>query len=181
MSFVLIAFGHVDPRWLHDLCTQVTLRLKWPGEVSASTLRIPLRAYHLLRRQYRSSQLLNRIRHFIRQQDLQSHTVIGVTDVDLYAPSRTFVFGEAEHPGSAAIVSVYRLRQDADGRDVSPSRLFERAMKEVIHELGHTQGLSHCPDARCVMASSITSRDIDRKNASLCSQCAVHLPTSPRV
>jgi archaemetzincin len=49
--------------------------------------------------------------------------------------------------------------------------LMERFKKEVIHELGHTFGLVHCPGPTCVMRSSTYVEDIDQKNSSLCIKC----------
>jgi archaemetzincin len=48
----------------------------------------------------------------------------------------------------------------------------ERAIKEAIHELGHTFGLKHCPDWRCVMASTHAAERLDVKSADFCAACA---------
>ena len=42
--------------------------------------------------------------------------VLGITDVDLFIPVLTFVFGEAQVGGSAAVVSTARLRLTYDDR-----------------------------------------------------------------
>ncbi|MEA2005134.1 MAG: hypothetical protein U9O50_02570 [Acidobacteriota bacterium] len=42
---------------------------------------------------------------------------------------------------------------------------------EAVHELGHTYGLSHCPDAKCVMHFSNSLLDTDKKSASFCTHC----------
>ena len=47
----------------------------------------------------------------------------------------------------------------------------QRLEKEVVHELGHTFGLRHCVDYRCVMYSSPAVEDIDVKNATFCASC----------
>lgn len=92
--------------------------------------------------------------------------LLAVTDVDLFVPVLTFVFGEAQLGGHAAIVSTARLMAD-DG----PSLLRARLAKEAVHELGHTFGLTHCPDHGCAMARSATLFDVDRKNPWLCPDC----------
>jgi archaemetzincin len=46
-----------------------------------------------------------------------------------------------------------------------------RALKEAVHELGHTLGLVHCPEAGCVMHFSNTLADTDCKSHRLCAMC----------
>jgi archaemetzincin len=91
--------------------------------------------------------------------------VIGVTDVDLFIPILTFVFGEAQLDGAAAVVSTHRL---AEGR---ASGSLARLIKECVHELGHTFGLVHCGTPGCVMSRSPNVRAIDAKGARLCPVC----------
>ena len=47
----------------------------------------------------------------------------------------------------------------------------ERLRKEAVHELGHTFGLRHCDDWRCVMASSHAVERLDVKSAEFCARC----------
>ncbi|MBW2652768.1 MAG: hypothetical protein JRC57_06760, partial [Deltaproteobacteria bacterium] len=46
-----------------------------------------------------------------------------------------------------------------------------RVEKEVIHELTHTFGLTHCGDVNCVMRASHTIGDTDIKSDQLCKFC----------
>jgi archaemetzincin len=43
--------------------------------------------------------------------------------------------------------------------------------KEALHELGHTQGLRHCDNWRCAMASSHAVERLDLKEAQYCRHC----------
>lgn len=97
--------------------------------------------------------------------------LLGVTEADLYVPVLTFVFGEAQMPGRAALVSLHRLREEFYGLPPNPPQLDERLLKEALHELGHTQGLRHCGDWRCVMASSHAVEKLDVKDAEFCASC----------
>jgi archaemetzincin len=97
--------------------------------------------------------------------------VLAITAADLYVPVLTFVFGEAQLAGNCAIVSTHRLREEAYGLPADPALLTERLRKEAVHELGHTFGLRHCQDWRCVMASSHSVELVDTKTAEFCSTC----------
>jgi len=94
--------------------------------------------------------------------------LIGITDVDLFIPVLTFVFGEAQLGGRAAVVSTARLREPT-GVPVLRSRL----LKETVHELGHTFGLVHCASPACVMARSASIVAVDVKSDRLCGDCRV--------
>ncbi|MGB9609821.1 MAG: hypothetical protein ACPL7M_02520 [Bryobacteraceae bacterium] len=98
--------------------------------------------------------------------------IVGVTTLDLFVPVFTFVFGEAQAPGPAAVISVHRLREEFYGLPPNPELLLERLMKELLHELGHTRGLRHCADWRCVMSSAHTVERIDVRQAAFCADCA---------
>lgn len=102
--------------------------------------------------------------------------LLGLTDVDLFIPVLTFVFGEAQLGGSAAVVSVARLRHPSD-----PDLTAHRAARESVHELGHTFGLLHCSGLEgsgrralpCVMSRSASVRAVDAKSSRLCADCRV--------
>ena len=97
--------------------------------------------------------------------------LLGVTSLDLYIPTLTFVFGEAQLHGPCALVSTHRLRQEFYGLPPDPRLAAERLLKEAVHELGHTLGLRHCDDYRCAMAPSHGVEWIDLKSSRLCPDC----------
>jgi predicted Zn-dependent protease len=97
--------------------------------------------------------------------------LVGVTDVDLYIPILSFVFGEAQLGGHIAVVSYHRLHQQFYGLPRDDSLLRERLVKEAIHEAGHTRGLTHCDDYDCVMAASHAVEWLDLKGAGFCASC----------
>jgi hypothetical protein len=68
--------------------------------------------------------------------------------------------------------------QEFYGLPADPQILAERLLKESLHELGHTVGLHHCPDYRCVMGSAHAVERIDLKLAEFCAACATALPGS---
>lgn len=123
-------------------------------------------AYNPERKQYLSSKLLASLRGAT-----DGGKVVGLVDVDLYVPRLNFVFGEADVASGTAIVSLYRLRQDYYGLAPDKALLLERATKEIVHELGHTFGLGHCANNKCVMHFSNSLADTDLKETWFCSMC----------
>jgi archaemetzincin len=136
----------------------------------------PERAYDASRGQYASTTLL---RLLLEDPVPEAGRVLGVSGVDLFVPVLSYVFGEAQLDGRAAVVSLHRLEPTAYGLPADPARLAERLRKEAIHELGHTYGLLHCDEARCVMRSSTYVEEIDLKDAVFCGACRAIVDRSP--
>ncbi|MHB8873424.1 MAG: archaemetzincin family Zn-dependent metalloprotease [Myxococcaceae bacterium] len=95
---------------------------------------------------------------------------LAITDVDLFIPVLTYVFGEAQLAGPGAVVSTARLSPEP-GTFAPAGAAKGRLVKECVHELGHTFGLTHCDDRGCVMTRSINLREVDEKRAGLCRNC----------
>ena len=131
-------------------------------------------AYDASRKQSNSTALLAQI---LRQEAGSGDKRIAVVDIDLFVPILTFVFGEAQLNGSAAIVSTYRLSNQFYGLARDPRLLLQRLEKEIIHELGHTFGLLHCHQFECVMRSSTYVEEIDLKKPFPCAECGELIPS----
>ena len=125
-------------------------------------------AYDQRREQYLASALLTQLEASGAAED---EKVLGIVDTDLYAPRLNFVFGQADILSGIAIISLDRLRQEYYGLPSDKTLFLDRITKEAIHELGHTFGLGHCPDSRCIMHFSNSLADTDWKQAAFCSQC----------
>jgi archaemetzincin len=97
-----------------------------------------------------------------------AYRVLGLTDMDLFIPVLTFVYGEAQLGGRVAVVSTARLADGAGGVPLAPG---SRLVKEAVHEMGHTFGLLHCDTAACAMRRSVNEAAIDAKRAQLCATC----------
>jgi archaemetzincin len=164
----LLSVGDVGRSHLELLAEELAWRLRVACSILAPSLD-PSCAFNPLRGQYHSTELL---KHLNQYASAESWRVLGVADVDLYIPILTYVFGEAQLRAPCAVVSMHRLRQEFYGMPNDPQILADRLLKESLHELGHTQGLRHCPDYRCVMSSSYAVENIDLKLAEFCPSCA---------
>jgi archaemetzincin len=138
----------------------VDLRREEVNATLVDPVALPASAYDRGRGQFRAERLLGAVR------EIDGRRVLGVTARDVYAGGLNFAFGIADSPGRAAVISLFRLHIGADGV------LFRaRALKEAVHELGHTLGLGHCPNPECVMHFSNSLADTDRKTSRLCPTC----------
>jgi archaemetzincin len=124
--------------------------------------------YEPVRNQYNSSGLLLQL---INDPPPETLKILGVTELDVFIPIFTFLFGEAQLNGIGALVSTHRLRNQFYGIPEDKELLKNRLLKEAIHELGHTFGLIHCFTLKCVMNSSTYVEEIDQKSISFCRLC----------
>ncbi|MBI5419924.1 MAG: archaemetzincin family Zn-dependent metalloprotease [Deltaproteobacteria bacterium] len=129
---------------------------------------VPPESYDAGRNQYYSTKIL---KEMLKEVPEDAFKILGVTDKDLCIPILTYVFGEAQLGGTAAVVSLARLRQEHYGAAPDRPLLLSRLRKESLHELGHTFGLIHCPSRDCVMYLSNTVAEVDGKGRTFCRAC----------
>jgi archaemetzincin len=164
----VLPIGDVDRGLLDGLCAELSAGLHAQCEAIETFYFDPEPARHPERGQYYSTELLARLKG-VRAP--AAWRLLGLTLHDLYIPTLTFVFGEAQLEGYCAIVSLFRLRQEFYGLPPNPRLLQERLLKEAVHELGHTLKLRHCDDYRCAMAPSHSVEWVDLKGANFCPAC----------
>jgi archaemetzincin len=129
----------------------------------------PESSFDASRGQYRASLLLKSLLSDPHEEP--ASRVLGVVGVDLFTPVLTYVFGEAQLRGRAAVVSSHRLRNEIYGLPADEGLLFDRLHKEAMHELGHTYGLLHCANPECVMRASSYAEEIELKRPRFCEGC----------
>ena len=164
----LLPIGDVNLRALEQLGPLLAQQFHVAWDIVQPGLD-PQFAYHAERQQYHSTELLARMHRYLGP---ECWRLLGITSHDLYIPILTFVFGEAQMAGPAAVVSTHRLRQEFYGLAPDQNLHGERLLKEAVHELGHTLDLRHCEDYRCAMAASHAVEWIDLKESGLCPACS---------
>jgi archaemetzincin len=125
-------------------------------------------SYSPERKQYYSTKI---IESALNKTGYADGKVLMITELDLYVPVLTFIFGEAQFKGKHSVVSVCRLHEEFYTGHTNEELFYERTKKEVLHELGHNFGLLHCFDWDCVMHSSNGIEEVDIKGGFYCKSC----------
>ena len=162
----LIPMGNIDEDILKALRQSLAEAFAQRTQIGDS-IGLPDESWNQHRGQYLASLLLAKLPPLSHSGD----RVLGVVDVDIFAPGLNFVFGEADITGKRALISLKRLRQEFYGLPRDENLFRERTLKEAVHELGHTYGLGHCPEPTCVMHFSNSLRDTDFKGWNFCTNC----------
>lgn len=155
---LLVPYGPVEQEDLEFLLR--TLSERGMNVSIATERKVPAAAFNAVRRQYRGDLFLEAPR------EQAFDRVLAVTNYDLYANNLNFIFGLADAREKSVVISLFRLRMGADAET-----FHSRAVKEAVHELGHTWGLLHCQNPRCVMHFSNSLEDTDRKETEWCESC----------
>lgn len=125
-------------------------------------------SYSTERKQYYSTKILETA---IENTGRTEGKILIITEMDLYVPVLTFVFGEAQLNGKHSVLSACRLHEEFYTGRTNNELFYERLLKETLHELGHNFGLLHCLDWDCVMHSSNSIEEVDIKGSAYCNHC----------
>lgn len=171
MKVGIIRIGEVNEDLVNRVQENLTTSLPQTTATQiAEEFPLPKQAYDEEREQYRSNIILNMIRTKV-EKNKNFDQILGVIDVDIFAPPLSFVFGQAENPGKAALISLRRLNPEFYGKKANRELFVERSTKEAVHEIGHTLGLQHCSNPFCVMYFSNSIFETDRKQSLFCNKC----------
>ncbi|MFX0019439.1 MAG: archaemetzincin [Promethearchaeota archaeon] len=125
--------------------------------------------YHLEKKKYNANRIIEAMNEYLLDYDF--FRVLGILNEDIYSGTFNFIFGCADGIISKiALISVTRLDEVFYSRTEDKSLFEKRILKEAIHELGHTFGLSHC-QSHCVMQFSNSLMEADNKPIRFCKDC----------
>ena len=135
---------------------------------TAPPMELPAGALNEARRQYNAKTILKQLSDRCPANSLR---IFGITPVDLFVPVLKYVYGLAQIEGKCALVSFCRLQQQFYELPPDHRLLLKRIEKTALHEMGHTFGLTHCRDRKCIMYSSTRIEDTEFKPSVFCPTC----------
>jgi len=167
MKIYIIPVGEVEKETLLKLSWVLREKFEAVFEMG-EPLPLSKDAYRAERGQYFATPILEELKQNIPK---DAEKVLGVLDVDIFVPALNFIFGQADLGGKVALISLTRLREEFYGNSENEKLFFDRIVKEAVHELGHTFGLKHCDNPKCVMHFSNSLLDTDIKETDFCEEC----------
>ena len=122
----------------------------------------PKNSYYKPRNRYRADSIIK----YLNTRTGQQFITLGLTSKDINVTkgkNTDFgVMGLGFRPGKACVASKFRVKNN------------EQFYKIAIHELGHTQGLPHCPEKTCFMRDAEGGNPTDEEK-DFCPKCKAHL------
>lgn len=156
----LIPFGVLDPLAVSIVGANLQAVLGLLTDIRPARAK-PDYAFMPVRNQYDASKILKSL----AAETDGAHFKLGMTQGDLSIPILTYVFGESQLGGKAAVISLHRLF------DIDRQVVYQRAAKIAVHEVGHLFGLEHCWEQGCLMRFSKQLEQLDRLPLRFCSSC----------
>lgn len=147
ITILIQPFEDVKPKQLAEISENI--RKIYPKIKILEPIDFPKNAFYQPRNRYRADSIIK----YLRTKTPENCVTLALTNKDISVTKGKVadfgVMGLGYRPGNACVASTFRL--NAENKN-------EQFYKVAIHELGHTQGLKHCPDKTCFM------RDAEGKN-----------------
>ncbi len=147
ITILIQPFEDVKPKQLAEISENI--RKIYPKIKIFEPIDFPKNAFYQPRNRYRADSIIK----YLRTKTPENCVTLALTNKDISVTKGKVadfgVMGLGYRPGNACVASTFRL--NAENKN-------EQFYKVAIHELGHTQGLKHCPDKTCFM------RDAEGKN-----------------
>jgi archaemetzincin len=138
----------------------------------AARVPLPTVAYYPKRSRYRAEKLLD----FLEAEAPKNvFRTLGLTAVDISTTKGSYedwgVLGLGTIDGGTCVISSFRTTRGAQG----PEHARIRLAKTAVHEIGHTLGLEHCPNAGCLMQDGQGTVFTTDGEYDLCADCRAKL------
>jgi archaemetzincin len=122
---------------------------------------LPKKSWYPPRKRYRADSLIK----YLSGITPEGHLTIGLTTKDISTSNGDIkdwgIMGLGYCPGRSCVASTFRLNK---------AKRLEQLFKVAIHELGHTQGIPHCPVKTCYMQDAGGKNNTDYETE-FCAKC----------
>jgi archaemetzincin len=152
-------FNDLAPAYAAEILSEV--KKLYSNVTLLPPIELPKHAWYRPRNRYRADSLIA----WLKDRMQSGEVVVGITSKDISTTKNDVkdygVMGLGFRPGKACVASTFRLNKE---------RITQQLFKVVIHELGHTQGLHHCPVQTCFMRDAKGRNPTDEEKA-FCEKC----------
>ena len=163
VTILIQPFEDIKPQQLSEISENI--KKIYPNVKVLEPIKFPKSSYYKPRSRYRADSIIK----FLKLRTPENSVTIGLTNKDISATKGKIadfgIMGLGYRPGSACVASSFRL--NSRNRN-------EQFYKIAIHELGHTQGLKHCPEKTCFMRDSEGENHTDEET-DFCKNCKIVL------
>ena len=156
----LILLGHVNETAVSIVAANLQAIMGLNADIRP-VLAKPDYAYVSGRNQYDAAKIIKNLCSITDGAPLK----LGLIENDLCTPILSFVYGESQLGGKAALVSLHRL----SAKD--PAVTHQRIAKISLHEVGHLMGIRHCWKTPCLMKHSSGLEPLDSLSLYFCPAC----------
>lgn len=157
----ILPLGHASKALVDR--TAEDLRKVFPDVCILPAEPMPAQAWNPKRKRWRADTLIA----WMGRRAAADEVYLGITTDDISATKEGVaqdfgIMGLGQKPGRACMASNQRLKDKS------------QFPKIVIHELGHTASLDHCPSPRCLMQAA-NGKDHTREIDAFCNKCRAAL------
>ncbi|MCP4219634.1 MAG: hypothetical protein GY765_33690 [bacterium] len=169
--------GKVSPDILRKVAAGITKTYCNVEVIIRPEIPLDKSSYYKPRKRYRALKLLYYLeQYYARNVEKRYAKLVGITGKDISVTKGSYhdwgIFGLAFVDGAPCVISTFRLHRGAK----SEAHFMERLVRVVVHEMGHTFGLHHCPTKGCIMEDARgTIRTVDESTGKFCSPCGEQL------
>lgn len=160
---VLQPFNKFSQEEAQHIATQI--RLMGAEVILKDNINIPQSCYYSPRDRYRADSLIR----YLSKRVGKDSIIAGILNEDISTTKGDIqdwgVMGLGYRPGNACIISSFRINKN---------KRAEQLYKVIVHELGHSEGLDHCPEKTCLMRDAEGGNPLNEEK-DFCERCAAYL------
>ncbi len=162
-TIIVQPLGNFESSLAEDIVVEI--RKVHPKVELNAAIPLPPGSFYAPRNRYRADSIIR----YLAGRAKDGSVVIGLAHTDISTTKNKVrdwgVMGLGYHPGAACVVSDFRLRKRHQENQL---------YKVALHELGHTEGLPHCPDRSCIMRDAEGKIPL-REEKAFCTNCRAFL------